>query len=419
MKILIENSGYSIANAGDSAMLEAAIKRLKIAFPESEINVFTVAPELLKLLSNECLPASILGQHIWFSPYMAFVHNLFPGTNKWHISHFEWILRQKYPKLFLRLFELKHLILKRNQNELDDFIRLIRTSDLVVSSGGGYITDSFKNKCIATLGILGIAQAFDKPTVMLGHGLGPLEETTLRKKARLILPKVNLITLREGQKGPSLLHAFGVDDAKIKITGDDAIELAYSQRMEAEKNGIGVNIRLANYSGMGDEIVESLRQVLQKFASLNEAPLVPVPIDFDKSTSDINSIKQLTRDYSNVLEFPEGTVYPKDVAKQAGLCRLVVTGSYHAGVFALSQGIPVIGLAKSKYYQDKFNGLSRQFDGGVEVIDLSQDDFPEELKGVLQKSWDSSANLREKLLESAREQIDLSRKAYEEIRQFI
>jgi colanic acid/amylovoran biosynthesis protein len=335
------------------------------------------------------------------------------------MSHFEWILRRKYPKLFFSLFKFKDLALKRNQNELIEFIQLIRASDLVVSSGGGYITDSFKHKCIATLGILAIAQTFDKPTVMLGHGLGPLEEATLRKKARLILPRVNLITLREGQKGPRLLHELGVDDAKTKITGDDAIELAYSQRGETVKNGIGVNIRLTNYSGMGNEIVESLRKVLQDFASLNEAPLVPVPIDFDKSTSDINSIKQLTRGYPNVLEFPEDTVYPKDVARQAGLCRLVVTGSYHAGVFALSQGIPVLGLTKSKYYQDKFNGLAKQFEGGVEVIDLSQNDFPEKLKMALQKNWDASPNLREKLLESAREQINLSCRAYEEIRQFI
>ena len=30
--------------------------------------------------------------------------------------------------------------------------------------------------------------------------------------------------------------------------------------------------------------------------------------------------------------------------------RLVITGSYHAGVFALAQGVPVLALAKSAYY---------------------------------------------------------------------
>ena len=35
-----------------------------------------------------------------------------------------------------------------------------------------------------------------------------------------------------------------------------------------------------------------------------------------------------------------------------------VTGSYHAGVFALAQGIPVVGLLQSAYYEQKFIGHS-------------------------------------------------------------
>ena len=42
-------------------------------------------------------------------------------------------------------------------------------------------------------------------------------------------------------------------------------------------------------------------------------------------------------------------------------CRLVVTGSYHAALFALSMGVPAIGIATSRYYEDKFLGLADQF----------------------------------------------------------
>jgi polysaccharide pyruvyl transferase WcaK-like protein len=51
-------------------------------------------------------------------------------------------------------------------------------------------------------------------------------------------------------------------------------------------------------------------------------------------------------------------------------CRVVVTGSYHAGVFALAQGIPVVATAASRYYHDKFSGLADLFGGGGDIVDV-------------------------------------------------
>ena len=39
-----------------------------------------------------------------------------------------------------------------------------------------------------------------------------------------------------------------------------------------------------------------------------------------------------------------------DVLTAIADCRVVVTGSYHAAVFALSMGVPAVGLAASRYY---------------------------------------------------------------------
>ena len=51
---------------------------------------------------------------------------------------------------------------------------------------------------------------------------------------------------------------------------------------------------------------------------------------------------------------------PRAIIKRIGRCRVVVTGSYHVAVFALSQGIPAICLANSEYYEIKFRGLADQ-----------------------------------------------------------
>ena len=57
-----------------------------------------------------------------------------------------------------------------------------------------------------------------------------------------------------------------------------------------------------------------------------------------------------------------------DVLTAIADCRVVVTGSYHAAVFALSMGVPAVGLAASRYYVDKFKGLADQFGPGCEVV---------------------------------------------------
>jgi hypothetical protein len=45
---------------------------------------------------------------------------------------------------------------------------------------------------------------------------------------------------------------------------------------------------------------------------------------------------------------------------RAGDCCLVVTGSYHAAMFAPSQGVSVVALAGSPHYRLKFRGSAGQ-----------------------------------------------------------
>jgi colanic acid/amylovoran biosynthesis protein len=103
------------------------------------------------------------------------------------------------------------------------------------------------------------------------------------------------------------------------------------------------------------------------------------------------------------------------VIEQVGRCRLVITGSYHAGVFALSQGIPVLGLAKSQYFFDKFRGLSGQFGQGCGVIDLEREGFGEKLRAEAHALWERAAELRPQLLQAASVQITQSRAAYRKL----
>jgi colanic acid/amylovoran biosynthesis protein len=104
------------------------------------------------------------------------------------------------------------------------------------------------------------------------------------------------------------------------------------------------------------------------------------------------------------------------VIKQAALCRVVVTGAYHAAVFALAQGVPVVGLAKSAYFSSKFLGLEDQFGEGCQTILLDEQALPQRLHIALERAWQNADKLRDPLQAAALRQIELSRRSYERLK---
>jgi hypothetical protein len=72
MEILVEPSEYRFLNAGDSAMTQVAISRLRSMWPEAEIRVLTSHPELLPAYSPRVSPLANTGRLLWLG------ENLFP-----------------------------------------------------------------------------------------------------------------------------------------------------------------------------------------------------------------------------------------------------------------------------------------------------------------------------------------------------
>jgi colanic acid/amylovoran biosynthesis protein len=110
---------------------------------------------------------------------------------------------------------------------------------------------------------------------------------------------------------------------------------------------------------------------------------------------------------------------PLEIIKQIASCRLVVTGAFHTAVFALSQGIPAVGLAKSIMYIDKFKSLVDQFGSGCQVICIDTPDLSERLTNAIDEAWDSAEQVRPGLLEAAAWQIELGHAAYRRLYELV
>lgn len=417
MRILIDCSGYLFLNAGDIAMLRAAVSRLSELWPDSSIGVISEAPEPLARCCPNTIHVPAVGRREWYRGQ--FLEGFGPPRFRSHIGGVKRRWRRFAPRTIEFVLQMRARLRGEDFGAVKAFLAWLRDADLVVLSGGGMINDEFGDHALTVLEELEMALRHGTPTVLLGQGIGPLQGGGLRRRAIDVLPNVDLIALREHRSGSPLLQGLGVPAHRIVITGDDAIEQGLSDAADAAApgEGIGVNVRAAGYSRVGQDVIEELRPVLQSAAARHAAALIPLPISHHPADSDVVALERLVP-----LESSYPVLPPEDIAgliRRICDCRVVVTGSYHAGVFALCRGISIVGLARSPYYVDKFMGLADQFGVGVSVARLDRDNAAEEVGALIDAAWETAEELRPLILSAAGRQVEDGRRAYRQVEQIV
>jgi polysaccharide pyruvyl transferase WcaK-like protein len=375
-------STFDCLNMGDAAMLQTAVSRLSALFPDASIRVPTSDPVLLKRLCPSSDPQPRNGA-------------------------------SRRPVAAARVQRAISRALGAASPKRDASPAPLRPDTaLVVASGAGGINDVFASYSHMVLSTLEDAFRRRVPTALLSHGFGPLQDEELLERARVVLPRVDLIALREGVSGPRLLDALGVDPARVRTTGDDAVAAAYESRPDALGRGIGVNVRVSSNASVEESDLRDLGPILRRLAARHDAPLLPVPIS-RKGGVDANAIQAVVGICDG-----DGLDTPAAVIRQVGLCRVVVTGAYHAAVFALAQGIPAVCLHRSAYFEKKFVGLADLFGAGCAPVAL-EPGWPAEVESRLEAAWSGAEAFRSELLESAQRQIRLGREAYGELKSIV
>ena len=395
MRILLEPGSYSLENVGDVAMLQVATRRLRELWPEARIGVVTEAPKQLSMLCPGTEPILARRERCEQDAPPTAVSGL--------------LSRMVWPRLWRP---------PRRADEAPERTELaasVRGADLVVASGMGALNDSFAPRALRLLGTFAIAKRCGVPTALFSQGLGPVRDEAFKARVARALAGVDLIALRERLSGPALLNHMGVPREVVRVTGDDAIELAYEERPPAGGECLGVNVRVADYSGVDDAAVGLVRTVLREAASRLRTRVLPIPISHRHGGLDARTNRALLRDLDPASDGGATLLTPLDVIRQVGRCRLVVAGSYHAGVFALAQGIPAVCLVNSPYYGDKFRGLADMFGRGCEIVSLNEGRFPSLLAAAIDRAWESARHDRAGLLAAATEQVTLGHEAYRDL----
>lgn len=434
LRILIENGEYWLCNNGDLAMLAVTIGRLRARWPDARIAVLTDTPTLLKAYFPEAEGVTLTDGNPWAGPSLLDAATRLGPSLVGPVAIARLRLSAGLPgkirtarrraARLLRMLPSRRLTAAPTRSPVatptptmrppPGSVAAVHQASLVLALGGGYLTDADPRQATRTLNLL--AQACDEgvPAVLVGQGLGPLDNPGLRATAADVLPRAKLIALRERRRGPQILRRCGVHPDRIVVTGDDAIELAFNARSERTGPDLGVCLRIANYSPVSRPAQDVVGRVVRATATRHAAALVPLIIG-EYLSEDRRSTLPLLRSAANVVPPQARYTSPSDIARRVARCRIVVTGAYHLAVFALSQGVPAVALTSSQYYDDKFLGLQDMFGGGLTLVRLDSSTLEHDLISAVEAAWEAACHVRAELQQQAQVQIDASRKALDRV----
>jgi colanic acid/amylovoran biosynthesis protein len=398
---------------GDVAMLQVAVARLRRLSGDEEIRVFTSDAAALARYCPDARPVMLPEQPAWCTDaYLAGrLYSWLPAVASARLGSLYVATACRMPLLRERLLRLRASLRAAEHQSLSAFLGAIEDSRVIVISGAGGIGDSFSAYSNLVLLALQCAQRRGIPAVMVGHGFGTLHSPGLRNKASAILPQVSRIALREERASKPLLASLGVAEHRVVTTGDDSVELAYDARGNHLGTALGVNLRIGRSTATSESDIAPVRNGLQRFASRVHVPLVPLPIARQRDL-DAVVIRQLIDGLDDATEHEYDLDTPAKVISQVARCRVVLTGAYHAAVFALAQGVPVVCLMRSQYSVDRFLGLEAQFGCGCHAVSLDDADVVGRIADALTRAWNEAPLIRDRLAAAAVRQIVAGRAAY-------
>jgi colanic acid/amylovoran biosynthesis protein len=380
VRILVDQSGYELLNIGDVAMLQSCVSRLRRQWPDAEIMIITDDPARL---ASHCPGTIAISRASTDLSLLRFLPRkpLLASEQAWKMGA---------PYFSSRLGRGRTM-----QGRPHTAIQAVQAADLVVASGGAYVTDTWWWHAAGVLSLLSMAQRLGKPTAMFGQGIGPISQRALRVQAGAVLPKLKVIGLREERIGRGLVLSLGMPADAVVSTGDDALELMDDDTPVATGSALGVAMRVAGYAGVESVTAAAVGDLVIEAAVELRAPIVGLPVSRYAASADIDTLRALWQRGQNRTEIVvKDITTPKDLILAAASCRAIVAGSYHAAVFALAQGVPAVCLTKSSYYEAKFGGLEALFPGACFVVPLDAADYAARLSAMIRQAWHLPAPAR-------------------------
>ncbi len=373
---ILVTGGYGYDNAGDEAQLNASLSRLKADYPGYEIVVLTHDREQTARVHHHDTLADSPREAFYDHNSSRFYFPHKPLDKARFLLRASWVLANAY---LLRL-RLGTWLLDAKARDL---LELLRGSDLLFYSGGGYITAKTRSRFWDALFFIACAKVFRVPVALSGQTIGLWREGPNRALARWSLNKVDLISVRDPVDSIAALEDIDMAAHKYRAVCDDATfcERSESAAYRQVLAGLGLHaddlaggyIALnIHYWGMPPEqrrpMLEEIAALLDAVVAQRPMPVVLVPM----TPTDTDTMLQAQPLFARrpvVFECGFDFRVIRALLADASVC---VTMKHHPIIFALGEGTPTVALNYSSYYQHKNAGAMALF--GVQDYCIRLDD---------------------------------------------
>ncbi len=273
-----------------------------------------------------------------------------------------------------------HRVKAAGRTDLAGIIRAIRACDLLVVGGGSLLQDvtSLRN-LVYYLGICLLGKLLGKKAMLYANGIGPIYSPLGRILTRLVLDRVDLITVRDAESQAELSR-LGVSRPKVVLTADPVLGLAARQVPDARGAGSGstggpalyipdghpvIGISLRPWKG-AEGLQDALIRACQEFIAKSGGRVLILPMQWPV---DIEAAGRLIRALGPKVIVPERPLGVEEMLSLIAGLDLVVAVRFHALVMAALGGVPVVGLTYDPKVDNFLNSIGLRSAGSVDRPD--------------------------------------------------
>ncbi|MCL2015622.1 MAG: polysaccharide pyruvyl transferase CsaB [Defluviitaleaceae bacterium] len=250
---------------------------------------------------------------------------------------------------------------------------LMRNTKLLLTGGGSVIQDlTSTHSLIYYLGIIRLARRLGVANMLYANGIGPIRNAKNVERMRQELSQIELITLRE-EPSKILLDELNITEPKIIVTADPAFSLPQPDlagaREELAEIGIDINrffciaIRSWRYNPPGFEL--NIARFADYMARENKYQVLFVPMRPSDDTEISKRVMGLMSSPAKLLENPRNIDSIRGIV---ALSTFTVAMRLHTLIYAINQGIPVIGLVYDPKVQWLMDSIKQPFYITVENV---------------------------------------------------